>query len=178
MTKNKIISMLESGVVLPGLLGAMTLCGCQNNVKTAEAVSSAVSTIDTLQHTEVDTIYSFFGHKLSLKDSVFQQIKEIASKDDFLSVEEKWLKTGKVKWDINITHEGIILFSSVDPDDKRMTEVVSYLNVIYGKPYEYETCFNIKWSSSKDSTDIFAGNCTLVYLHGTHTDKSGTFLTF
>lgn len=168
--------MLESGVVLPGLFGAMTLCGCQNNVKTSVNTAVAVYANDTLQQT--DTIYSFFGHKLSLKDSVLPQIKEIASKDDFLSVEGKWLKTGKVKWEINITHEGIILFSNVNPDDKRMAEVVSYLNVIYGKPYEYETCFNIKWSSSKDSTDIFAGNCTLVYLHGTHTDKSGTFLTF
>ena len=68
MTKNKIISMLESGVVLPGLFGAMTLCGCQNNVKTSVNTAVAVYANDTLQLT--DTIYSFFGHKLSLKDSV------------------------------------------------------------------------------------------------------------
>ena len=68
--------------------------------------------------------------------------------------------------------------TSVQPNDPRMKQVVTYLNRIYGKPYDdEEDGFSIKWSSSDDSLDIFNGS-TLVHLRRVHSDEGGTFLIF
>ena len=150
----------------------------KDTVSTAKS-DSILSVSEAQEEVVGDTISSFFGHKLVVNDSVFQQIEKIASKDPFLSVKGKVLKTGKVGWGINVHTGSIVLLSSVQPDDPQMLEVVKYLNKIYGKPYEdEEDGFNIKWSSSKDSLDIFAPGCSLVHLRGVHSEEGGNFLSF
>lgn len=150
----------------------------KDTVSTAKS-DSILSVSEAQEEVVGDTISSFFGHKLVVNDSVFQQIEAIASKDPFLSVKGKVLKTGKVGWGINVHTGSIVLLSSVQPDDPKMREVVKHLNKIYGKPYEdEEDGFNIKWSSSKDSLDIFAPGCSLVHLRGVHSEEGGTFLSF
>lgn len=150
----------------------------KDTVSTAKN-DSIGSVSEVQEQIAVDTISSFFGHQLVINDSVIQQIEAIASKDPFFSVKGKVLKTGKVGWGINVHTGSIVLLSSVQPDDPKMREVVKHLNKIYGKPYEdEEDGFNIKWSSSKDSLDIFAPGCSLVHLRGVHSEEGGTFLSF
>jgi hypothetical protein len=77
---------------------------------------------------------------------------------------------------------GIVLMTSVQPDDPKMKQVVKYLNRIYGKPYQddedEEDGYDIKWSSSDDPVDIFRPGSTLVCLRRVHSDEGGTFLFF
>ena len=57
---------------------------------------------------------------------------------------------------MNLRLPSIALLTSVQPDDPKMKQVVKYLNGIYGKPYEdEEDGYDIKWSSSDDSLDLF-----------------------
>ena len=48
----------------------------------------------------------------------------------------------------------------------------------YGKPYDGEDVFSIKWSSSNDSLDIFRGGSTWVHLRRVNSEEGGTFLIF
>ena len=60
-----------------------------------------------------------------------------------------------------------------------MKRVVKYLNRIYGKPYQDEDDgYNIKWSSSDDTLNIFKPDCTLVHLRRVNSEEGGTFLFF
>lgn len=178
-------------ILMMAVLGSFISVGCrqQKTERSKETeIKDTVSTVkndstgavsETQEEVVGDTISSFFGHKLVVNDSVFQQIETIASKDPFLSVKGKVLKTDKVGWGINVHTGSIVLLSSVQPDDTKMLEVIKHLNKIYGKPYEdEEEGFNIKWSSSKDSLDIFAPGCSLVHLRGVHSEEGGTFLSF
>lgn len=178
-------------ILMMTILGSFISIGCSQQKteqpkETVEEDSVSTAKNDSMlfvseaqEQIAVDTIASFFGHKLVVNDSVFQQIEKIASKDPFLSVKGKVLKTGKVGWGINVHTGSIVLLSSVQPDDPKMLEVVKYLNKIYGKPYEdEEDGFNIKWSSSKDSLDILAPGCSLVHLRDVHSEEGGTFLSF
>lgn len=153
-------------------------CGHQKGQKiTAENDTTSVVTSTTPE--SPDAISTFFGHRLVMNDSIMQQLAEIASKDPFLSVEGDVLKTGDVGWGINIHSGSIVLFTSVQPDDVKMRPVVEYLNRIYGKPYEDEEGgFDIKWSSSTDSLNIFAPGSTLVHLRRVHSEEGGTLLIF
>jgi len=74
---------------------------------------------------------------------------------------------------------GIVLMTSVQPDDPKMKQVVKYLTGIYGKPYEdEEDGYDIKWSSSDDSLDEFCPDCTLVHLRRVRSEEGGTCLIF
>ena len=74
---------------------------------------------------------------------------------------------------------GIVLMTSVQPDDPKMKQVVKYLTGIYGKPYEdEEDAYDIKWSSSDDSFDVFKPDCTLVHLRRIRSEEGGTCLIF
>lgn len=173
------------------VLGAFISVGCSQQ-KTEQPketeIKDSVSTVkndsigsvsEAQEQIKEDTISSFFGYQLVLNESVFQQIKAIASKDPFLSFKGSVLTTGKVGWGINVNSDDIVLLSSVQPDDPKMLEVVKHLNKIYGKPYEdEEDGFDIKWSSSKDPSDIFAPGCSLVHLRRVHSEEGGTFLSF
>lgn len=178
-------------ILMIAALGSFISVGCSQQKTELSKETGIKDTVSTAKNDSIrsvsevqeqiteDTISSFFGHKLVINDSVIQQIEAIASKDPFLSVKGKVLKTGKVGWGINVHTGSIVLLSSVQPDDPKMREVVKHLNKIYGKPYEdEEDGFNIKWSSSKDSLDIFAPGCSLVHLRGVHSEEGGTFLSF
>lgn len=162
-------------------LSTFLFLGC-GNYKDKQSLFTEMDTASvsaSVVQEQVDTIASFLGHQLILNDSALQQIEAIASNDDFLSVEGNVLKTGNVAWGINVSTNGITLISSIEPDDIQMTEVISYLNKIYGKPYEEEDeGFDIKWSSSRDSHDIFSPGSTLVHLRHVHSEESGTVLIF
>lgn len=125
------------------------------------------------------TIYSFLGKPIKINDSLFEQIASIANLDEMLSYKDSILQIGDVRWRVNLMPNAITLMTSVQPDDPKMKQVVKYLNSIYGKPYdEYEDGYNIKWSSSDDSLDVFRPGCTLVHLRRVHTEEGGTFLIF
>ena len=126
-----------------------------------------------------DTIHSFLGRQLILNDSICEQIVEIAAQDDMLSCKDSIVQIGDVRWRVNLYLPRILLFTSVQPDAPEMKSVVKYLNGIYGKPYEdEEDGYNIKWSSSPDTTDIFKPYSTLVHLRRVHSEEGGTFLFF
>lgn len=178
-------------ILMIAVLGSFISVGCSQQKTELSKETGIKDTVSTAKNDSIrsvsevqeqiteDTISSFFGHKLVINDSVIQQIEAIASKDPFLSVKGKVLKTGKVGWGINVHTGSIVLLSSVQPDDPKMLEVIKHLNKIYGKPYEdEEEGFNIKWSSSKDSLDIFAPGCSLVHLRRVHSEEGGTFLSF
>jgi hypothetical protein len=78
--------------------------------------------------------------------------------------------------------DGIVLMTSVQPDDPKMKQVVKYLNRIYGKPYQddedEEDGYDIKWSSSNDPNDIFKLGSTLVHLRRIRSEEGGTCLIF
>lgn len=166
-------------IVLTSLLVAVVV-GCRPSIggHTTEVENDSIS----MQQSDVrvDTIASFFGHKVILNDKVYQQLEKIANGDEYLSVERKGdllvLKTGKVAWGINRSANGIALFSSVQPEDEDMRDVVKHLKAIYGEPYEDDD-YDIKWSSS-GKEDVFAPGSTLVYLRRVHSDEGGTVLFF
>ena len=114
-----------------------------------------------------------------LNDLLYEQIATIAEQDEMLSYSDSILQISDVRWRVNIDLPNIVLFTSVQPDDPKMKQVVKYLNSIYGKPYDDEADgFNIKWSSSDDSLDIFRPGSTIVHLRRVHSEEGGTFLLF
>lgn len=125
------------------------------------------------------TRFSFLGKSVIINDSLCEQIASIANQDEMLSYSDSIVQIGDVRWRINLMPNSIALMTSVQPDDPKMKQVVKYLNSIYGKPYdEYEDGFSIKWSSSKDSTNLFRPGSTLVHLRRVHSEEGGTFLIF
>lgn len=91
-------------------------------------------TTNIFRNDTVCKVVSFFGEKVVLDDSahVMQQIKEIAAKNDMLSVEGYVLTVGNVGFGINI-HDGFLsLISSVQVDDPEMGKVMEYLDSLYG----------------------------------------------
>ena len=125
-----------------------------------------------------DTIQSFLGRPVVINDSVCEQIGAIATQDEIHSCEDSIVTIAGVKWRINLMQKGVVLMTSVQPDDPKMKEVVKYLNGIYGNPYDEEDEYSIKWSSSLDPNNIFNGHCTIVHLRRVHSDEGGTFLLF
>ena len=129
-----------------------------------------------------DTIFSFLGKPIVINDKIYEQISAIAAQDKMLSYSDSIIQIGDVRWRINLMSDGIVLLTSVQPDDPKMKQVVKYLNRIYGKPYQddedEEDGYDIKWSSSDDPVDIFRPGSTLVRLRRVHSDEGGTFLFF
>ena len=126
-----------------------------------------------------NTIQSFLGKPIIINDSICEQISAIASQDEMLSYNDSILQIGNVRWRVNLDLPNIVLFTSVQPDDPKMKQVVKYLNSIYGKPYQDdEDGYSIKWSSSDDSLDIFRSGSTLLHLRRVHSEEGGTFLFF
>ena len=126
-----------------------------------------------------DTVSSFFGNPIVINDKIYDQISAIAAQDKMLSYSDSIIQIGDVRWRVNLMSGGIVLMTSVQPDDPKMKQVVKYLNRIYGKPYEdEEDGYDIKWSSSDDPVDIFRPGSTLVRLRRVHSDEGGTFLFF
>ena len=125
-----------------------------------------------------DAIQSFLGRPVVINDSVCEQIGAIATQDEIHSCEDSIVTIAGVKWRINLMQKGVVLMTSVQPDDPKMKEVVKYLNGIYGNPYDEEDEYSIKWSLSLDPNNIFNGHCTIVHLRRVHSDEGGTFLLF
>ena len=129
-----------------------------------------------------DTIFSFLGKPIVINDKIYEQISAIAAQDKMLSYSDSIIQIGDVRWRVNLMSGGIVLMTSVQPDDPKMKQVVKYLNRIYGKPYQddedEEDGYDIKWSSSDDPVDIFRPGSTLVRLRRVHSDEGGTFLFF
>ena len=125
-----------------------------------------------------DTISSFLGKPIVINDKIYEQISAIAAQDKILSYSDSIIQIGNVRWRINLMSDNIVLMTSVQLDEPKMKQVVKYLTVIYGKPYEEEDGYDIKWSSSDDPVDIFRPGSTLVRLRRVHSDEGGTFLFF
>ena len=124
-----------------------------------------------------NTILSFLGKPIIINNSICEQISAIAAQDEMLSYSDSILQIGNVRWRVNLDLPNIVLFTSVQPDDPKMKQVVKYLNSIYGKPYQDdEDGYSIKWSSSDDSLDINRPGSTLVHLRRVHSEEGGTFL--
>lgn len=87
------------------------------------------------------------------------------------------VQIGDVKWRVNKSESGDVLFTSMDFDAPEMQEVIDSLNSLYGEPYEVEDG-DIKWSSSTDPNNPLDGNSTLVHLRRVHSDEGGTLLIF
>ena len=129
---------------------------------------------------EYDTLSSFLGKSIVLNNSVYDQIAAIAREDKMLSYGDSVLRIGKVRWRINY-HEGknsIMLMSFVEPDAPKMGPVIGYLKKIYGMPYAEDEVFDIKWSSSNDSSDVYKPGCTMVHLRRVRSDEGGTMIIF
>jgi SanA protein len=126
-----------------------------------------------------NTIQSFLGKPIIINDSICEQISAIATQDEMLSYGDSILQIGDVRWRVNLDLPNIVLFTSVQPDDPKMKQVVKYLNSIYGNPYQDDDDgYSIKWSSSDDSLDIFRSGSTLLHLRRVHSEEGGTFLFF
>lgn len=117
-------------------------------------------------------LFQFLGKSVVLNNAICDQIASIAEQDKMLSYNDSILQIGDVKWRINIMSNGIALMTSVQPDDPKMIEVVTYLKRIYGKPYHGENAYSMKWSSS-DKT-----GSRLVHLRRVNSEEGGTFLFF
>ena len=126
-----------------------------------------------------DTISSFLGRPIVINDKIYEQISAIAAQDKMLSYSDSIIQIGNVRWCINLMSDNIVLMTSVQPDEPKMKQVVKYLTVIYGKPYEdEEDGYDIKWSSSDNPSDIFRPGSTLVHLRRVRSEDGGTFLFF
>ena len=125
-----------------------------------------------------DTISSFLGKPIVINDKIYKQISAIAAQDKMLSYSDSIIQIGNVRWRINLMSDNIVLMTSVQPDDPKMIKVVKYLTVIYGKPYEEEDGYDIKWSSSDNPSDIFRPGSTLVHLRRVRSEEGGTILFF
>ena len=124
-----------------------------------------------------DTISSFLGKPIVINDKIYEQISAIAAQDKMLSYSDSVIQIGDVRWRINLMSDGIVLLTSVQPDNPKMKQVVKYLTGIYGKPYE-EDDYDIKWSSSDNPSDIFRPGSTLIHLRRVHSEEGGTILFF
>ena len=128
---------------------------------------------------EQDTIFSFLGKPIVINDKICEQISAIAAQDKKLSYSDSIIQIVNIRWRVNLMSGGIVLMTSVQPDDPKMKQVVKYLTGIYGKPYEdEEDGYDIKWSSSDDSLDEFSPDCTLVHLRRIRSEGGGTCLIF
>ena len=126
-----------------------------------------------------DTLSSFLGKPIVINDKIYEQISAIAAQDKKLSYSNKIIQIVDVRWRVNLMSGGIVLMTSVQPDDPKMKQVVKYLTGIYGKPYEdEEDGYDIKWSSSDDPLDVFRPDCTLVHLRRIRSEEGGTVLIF
>ena len=126
-----------------------------------------------------DTISSFLGKPIVINDKIYEQISAIAAQDKMLSYSNSIIQIGNVRWCINLMSDGIVLMTSVQPDEPKMKQVVKYLTGIYGKPYEdEEDGYDIKWSSSDNPSDIFRPSSTLVHLRRVRSEEGGTILFF
>ena len=126
-----------------------------------------------------DTISSFLGKPIVINDKICEQISAIANQDKKLSYSDSIIQIVNVRWRVNLMSDGIVLMTSVQPDDPKMKQVVKYLTGIYGKPYDdEEDGYDIKWSSSDDPLNIFRPGSTLVHLRRVHSEEGGTFLFF
>ena len=128
---------------------------------------------------EQDTLFSFLGKPIVINDKIYDQISAIATQDKMLSYSDSIIQIVDVRWRVSLKSNNIVLMTSVQPDDFQMKQVVKYLTDIYGKPYENEEYgYDIKWSSSDDSLDIFRPDCTLVHLRRIRSEEGGTCLIF
>ncbi len=128
---------------------------------------------------DVTQTINFFGKEVNLNNRIMSQLKKVASHDKNISIKDNIIKVGDVEWGINVSPDYIMLYSSIQPNDPRMKFVKEYLTGIYGEPYDDEyDGLDIKWSSSPDHNNIFAGGCTLVHLRRVHTEEGGTLLIF
>ena len=126
-----------------------------------------------------NSIQSFLGKPIIINDAVCEQISTIASQDKMLLYSDSILQIGDVRWRVNFNLPYIVLFTSVQPDDPKMKQVIKYLSGIYGKPYQDdEDGYSVKWSSTDDSLDVFKSGSTLVHLRRVHSEEGGTFLLF
>lgn len=125
-----------------------------------------------------DTISSFLGKPIVINDKIYEQIPAIAAQDKILSYSDSIIQIGNVRWRINLMSDNIVLMTSVQLDEPKMKQVVKYLTVIYGKPYEEEDGYDIKWSSSDNPSDIFRPGSTLVHLRRVRSEEGGTILFF
>ena len=126
-----------------------------------------------------DTISSFLGKPIVINDKIYDQISAIANQDKNLSYSDNIIQIVDVRWRVNLMSGGIVLMTSVQPNNPKMKHVVKYLTGIYGKPYEdEEDGYDIKWSSSDDLLDIFRPGCTLVHLRRIRSEEGGTCLIF
>ena len=126
-----------------------------------------------------DTISSFLGKPIVINDKIYDQISAIANQDKNVSYSDKIIQIVDVRWRVNLMSGGIVLMTSVQPNNPKMKHVVKYLSGIYGKPYEdEEDGYDIKWSSSDDLLDIFRPGCTLVHLRRIRSEEGGTCLIF
>lgn len=133
-------------------------------------------TTNIFRNDTVSKVVSFFGETVVLDDSahVMQQIKEIASKNDMLSVEGFVLTVGDVRFGINIREHSnfITLISSVQIDDRKMNKVRKYLSKIYGQMTDAGEDFYYWYASENDS---YPGSIRMRRLHS---DESGTVMFF
>jgi len=150
-----------------------------NSLVLALCMISCTANKNDVNVVEQDTLFSFLGKPIVINDKICEQISAIAAQDKKLSYSDSIIQIVNVRWRVNLMSGGIVLMTSVQPEDPKMKQVVKYLNSIYGKPYLYdEDEYNIKWSSSDDSLDIFRPGSTLVHLRRVHSEEGGTFLVF
>ena len=163
MKKKKVIKISMSFFAIIAILCVALMLKC-NQIK---------------EDTPQTTIYSFFGKPIVINDLIDEQISAIADQDKMLSYNDSIIQIGDVRWGVNLMPDCIVLMTSVQPNDPKMKQVVKYLNSIYGKPYQDdEDGYSIKWSSSKDSLNIFKSGSTLVHLRRVTSEEGGTILLF
>lgn len=131
-------------------------------------------TTNIFRNDTVCKVVSFFGETVVLDDSahVMQRIKEIAAKNDMLSVEGYVLTVGDVGFGINVHENFISLVSSVKIDDRKMKKVRKYLDKIYGHMTDAGED-NYYWYASEN--DRYPGSIRMRCLHS---DEGGTVMFF
>lgn len=125
-----------------------------------------------------DTI-SFFGKPIAMDDwtGILHQIRMIAEKDSMLTystdVDTRVLTVCGVGFGVNIHGDNsIVLISSTEVDDPRITSIVKYLNGIYGEAYEGEPD-NYWWG--KDGRSSVGAT---VRLRPLHSEEGGCVIIF
>ena len=148
-----------------------------NSLVLALCMISCTANKNDVNLVEQDTLFSFLGKPIVVNDKICEQISAIAAQDKKLSYSDSIIQILNVRWRVNLMSGGIVLMTSVQPDDPMMKQVVKYLTGIYGKPYENEEDgYDIKWSSSDDPLNIFRPGCTLVHLRRIRSEEGGTCL--